>query len=638
MSVHQPTTLRILALGAAPSAAAVLLQKLAAINAKHGPFDACVVVGDLFAAGGTGEEIAGLSFPVPTYFTVGQNPLPPQIREAIDSQGPEITSNLVFLGRSAVLTTPQGLKIGCIGGGYDASQYTTDYDPLAPLVTEASVANMLSQTALLDPDTSSALATARDGALPSAFQGLDLLLFSAPPPFMSLLSPYAALPPSEAQQAPPFADVIKRARPRYIFWPGQGEAFWEREPFGWANEGKEERWTRAVRLGGVTEPKKNRWFYAFTLPPQTPSMPIPERPANATPNPLVFASLSPAASGPQDCSSGRKRGHDEEENGESKRGRTDGDVVPEASLPHDGEARSSKPPPGYVCNICQSPDHFIRECPNRGDVKPREPRQRVPKPGYVCKACGREGHFLKECPVVKERDARRRVGDPLRPDECWFCLSNPKVTKHLIVAIGNETYVTLPKGQVVPTQGGAKPLVPGGGHVMIIPIAHHPTLLSIPAEDALPIISELEAYKTSLRQCYAHYNTVPITFEVGRLSGRGGHAHVQVVPVPLNLKDKAYDAFRAAGEHSGLEWEDEPERALAKAGPLANYFKVELPDGRTLVHMLKGHFDLQFGRMVVAGLLGVHERADWKVCVQTEDEDKEDAKEFKKALTPFLPK
>ena len=55
----------------------------------------------------------------------------------------------------------------------------------------------------------------------------------------------------------------------------------------------------------------------------------------------------------------------------------------------------------------------------------------------------------------------------------WFCLSNPKVTKHLIVAIGSETYVTLPKGQLIPTtpahiaQGGSKPLVPGGGHVLV---------------------------------------------------------------------------------------------------------------------------------------------------------------------------
>jgi hypothetical protein len=53
-------------------------------------------------------------------------------------------------------------------------------------------------------------------------------------------------------------------------------------------------------------------------------------------------------------------------------------------------------------------------------------------------------------------------------DECWFCLSNPKVTKHLIASIGTETYVTLPKGQVCSTDSSP---VPGGGHVLIIPVS-----------------------------------------------------------------------------------------------------------------------------------------------------------------------
>lgn len=61
-------------------------------------------------------------------------------------------------------------------------------------------------------------------------------------------------------------------------------------------------------------------------------------------------------------------------------------------------------------------------------------------------------------PVCTERTA----------DECWFCLSNPKVTKHLIASIGTETYVTLPKGQVCSTDSSP---VPGGGHVLIIPVS-----------------------------------------------------------------------------------------------------------------------------------------------------------------------
>ena len=67
--------------------------------------------------------------------------------------------------------------------------------------------------------------------------------------------------------------------------------------------------------------------------------------------------------------------------------------------------------------------------------------------------------------------------------------------KHLIVSIGTECYVTLPKGQLIPTQSGAVDnsdisTVPGGGHVLIVPIAHHPTYSTIPADIAPPILEE----------------------------------------------------------------------------------------------------------------------------------------------------
>lgn len=64
-------------------------------------------------------------------------------------------------------------------------------------------------------------------------------------------------------------------------------------------------------------------------------------------------------------------------------------------------------------------------------------------------------------------------------------------------------------------------------------IAHYPTLLSVPADLAVPIISEIEQYKSGLRACYASYGASLLSFEVGRLSGKGGHAHVQVRDIPF---------------------------------------------------------------------------------------------------------
>ena len=63
--------------------------------------------------------------------------------------------------------------------------------------------------------------------------------------------------------------------------------------------------------------------------------------------------------------------------------------------------------------------------------------------------------------------------------------------KHLIVAIGAECYVTLPKGQIIPTQPtGDHVDIPGGGHVLIVPITHYPTFSTIPADLAPPIGEE----------------------------------------------------------------------------------------------------------------------------------------------------
>lgn len=109
---------------------------------------------------------------------------------------------------------------------------------------------------LSEPSTKTAgsLASAKQSAavLPAAFQGIDLLLFSSPAPPISSLSPsFATSGISLINPAPSLEEIIKKAKPRYLLW-GNGEGFWEREPWGWASpSGKEERWTRAVKLGAL---------------------------------------------------------------------------------------------------------------------------------------------------------------------------------------------------------------------------------------------------------------------------------------------------------------------------------------------------------------------------------------------------
>jgi len=260
----------------------------------------------------------------------------------------------------------------------------------------------------------------------------------------------------------------------------------------------------------------------------------------------------------------------------------------------------------------------------------------------LCRACGSEGHYIKDCPSAAARSHGERSGPrkEISPNECWFCLSNPRVTKHLIIAIGSECYLTAPKGQLPPTDSSSVSGVPGGGHVLIIPISHYPTLQAVPAELSIPIISEIERYKSALRSMYAKYDHSAVAFEVARLTGKGGHAHVQVIPVPSALGDRVELQFRQDGEAAGLDWEADPDAALERAAQVNdNYFKVDLPDGKKLVHVMKPGrpFNLQFGRVVLANLLGLKDRIDWKACTPMEADEKKDATTLKAVFGPFEP-
>jgi hypothetical protein len=91
-----------------------------------------------------------------------------------------------------------------------------------------------------------------------------------------------------------------------------------------------------------------------------------------------------------------------------------------------------------------------------------------------------------------------------------------------------------------------------------------------------------------------------VLFEVARVSTKGGHAHIQVVPVPQPLADKVEEAFINEGRRIGLEPEEDPAGALkACADGKKSYFRVDLPDGRVMMWLFDGagrSFSLQFGR------------------------------------------
>lgn len=169
------------------------------------------------------------------------------------------------------------------------------------------------------------------------------------------------------------------------------------------------------------------------------------------------------------------------------------------------------------------------------------------------------------------------------------------------------------------------------------------------------------SYKAALQAMFAKHKAAFVAFEVGRLSAKGGHAHVQIVPVPDKFKHSVEQAFLDEGQRLGIQFETDPDAALeACSGGRGSYFRVDLPDGRKMVHLMRDSvpFSIQFGRWVesvshrchvsladpymahrevLVSLLGMQDRFDWKACLQSEEEDKADVQAFKTAFAPFDP-
>ncbi|OOF92640.1 hypothetical protein ASPCADRAFT_209890 [Aspergillus carbonarius ITEM 5010] len=258
------------------------------------------------------------------------------------------------------------------------------------------------------------------------------------------------------------------------------------------------------------------------------------------------------------------------------------------------------------------------------------------------------------------RPRKRARAPPPGPDQCFFCLSNPNIATHLITSIGDESYLTTAKGPL-PTSK-TFPSLDFPGHMLIIPFTHSPTLNSITDDAARQATyAEMHRYRTSLHsmlQRRANNALGSVTWEVSR--GNGIHVHWQFLPVPSSLiKRGLVDAgFRVEAEN--LKY---PKFELASASTTdpstepGDFFRVWIwdppspapssdenggSDGdvgseKTLLLPLgpEFRFDLQFGRRVMAKLMGLEKRINWKDDVQSQEAEEADAVAFKEAFKEF---
>jgi len=211
--------------------------------------------------------------------------------------------------------------------------------------------------------------------------------------------------------------------------------------------------------------------------------------------------------------------------------------------------------------------------------------------------------------------------------ECWFCLASGKFLEHLVVNVGEEVYLTLPKGSLVPF------------HCLVVPIAHARSYSELTAE----AIDEIDARKKSLKAFFEAYNFEFFCFERCVDTKGTNHMHIQAVPIPFG---EAARGARMLLKTEGMRWnisfeELDKSADLKKELSETEYFYAEVPGetkGDTNRYICRGNssqLPMQFGRDVAARLLLMPERAQWKACKNDETEEIELTKDFRAKYAPF---
>ncbi|XP_078697782.1 CWF19-like protein 1 [Branchiostoma floridae x Branchiostoma belcheri] len=203
---------------------------------------------------------------------------------------------------------------------------------------------------------------------------------------------------------------------------------------------------------------------------------------------------------------------------------------------------------------------------------------------------------------------------------CWFCLASPEVEKHLVVSVGDHTYLALAKGGLVPD------------HVLILPIGHYQSMVEATAE----VHEEIEKYKSALRKLFQSQGKECVFYE---RNYKTQHLQIQVVPVPSHLSEDVGEVFQEQSQMKNLELAELPRHTdLKQVVPSgAPYFYLELHSGGKFLHRIRKFFPLQFGREVMASspLLDMPGRADWRNCKSSKEEETETAKIFRKAFQGY---
>ncbi|XP_047092459.1 CWF19-like protein 2 [Lolium rigidum] len=217
-------------------------------------------------------------------------------------------------------------------------------------------------------------------------------------------------------------------------------------------------------------------------------------------------------------------------------------------------------------------------------------------------------------------------------ERCLYCFENPSRPKHLVVAIGNFTYLMLPQFE---------PLVLG--HCVILPLQHESAVRTVDKN----VWEEIRNFKKCLLKMFAQQDKDVVFMEtVISLDKQRRHCMIECIPVPFEVSNKAPMYFKKAIDEAEEEWsQHEMKKLIPTSGNLRQvipenfaYFHVEFGLDRGFVHVIddETNFSAGFGLNVMRGVLrlpgeDMHRRRRH----ETMDNQKQAVASFMKDWEPF---
>mmetsp|Transcript_24988 Transcript_24988/g.38196 ORF Transcript_24988/g.38196 Transcript_24988/m.38196 type:complete len:624 (+) Transcript_24988:2-1873(+) len=250
--------------------------------------------------------------------------------------------------------------------------------------------------------------------------------------------------------------------------------------------------------------------------------------------------------------------------------------------------------------------------------------------------------------------------------DCWFCLASPTCEKHLIVNIFDHCYITMPKGPV------------NQHHSLVVPVNHsHPAseiggkrpILGAYLDSTPGAVEGVEEAIRKLRKFSSTQLEKDLFVFERAFPTRGGyHSHINCIPVDRGLGPKIRTtmmSMAAAANRGGtidIRELQNPEISVtsllknAEDDGLSGYFYCEVPFGengdfkRFLYTATdegeqnggyggggssRKHIPLQFGREIVASVMGDDNLAHWKGCVLSREIEEEYTESFRKSFDSY---